>query len=143
MIASYEVVTGGFSVLSLLTGRSREATGRSELSAIIDCVQTFVHSLALLAGLKALVGIMYRDPRRLRILLVYHVGELFMRSLAIVFREMEACAELKRLQQLHHHKMANIDCSSARIAIFVEYCIHVVLFGYFIYAIWSLITRLE
>lgn len=143
MIASYQVVTGGFSILSLITGRSREAAGESELSAIIDCVQTFVHSLALLAGLKGLVGIMYRDSQRLRILLVYHVGELMMRSVAIVFREVEACRELKRLQELHHDKMAKIDCASARTALFAEYCIHCALFCYFMYMIWSLITRLE
>lgn len=141
MLSSYTVVVGGFSVLSLLTGRSREAAGESVLSALIDCVQTFVHSLALLAGLKGLVGIMYRDPRRLRTLLIYHIGEVAMRTVAVVFRVAEACDELKRLQRLH--KMMKIDCASARMALVAEYCIHATLFSYFIYIIWSLIVRLE
>jgi len=146
MIASYEVVLGGCSVIYLLTGRSHEAAGESEVSKIVDRVLTFVHSLALLAGLKGLVGILHRDPRRLRMLLFYHVGELAVRSVSLIFREVEACrvassqerpVDLKRPQEPHHHKVPTIE------TILVEYCIHVVLFGYFIYAIWSLITRLE
>jgi hypothetical protein len=141
MIASYEVVIGGFSVLSLVTGRSREA--QPELLAAIECVQKFVHALALLAGLKGLVGIMYRDPRRLRILLLYQVCDLVMQTVAIFFREIEACHELSQLKQLHKDKYSKLTCGTVRREILIEYCIRSALFSYFTYVIWSLITRLE
>jgi len=141
MIAAYTVFIGGFCVLSLLTGRSRESAGQSETAAIIECVQTFVHSLGLLAGLKGMVGVMYRDPRRLRVLLIYHIGDLAMRGISIVFREVEACEELARLQR--QQKMLKIDCPSARVVLLVEFCIHSIFFSYVIFIIWSLIVRLE
>lgn len=141
MIASYTVVVGLFNVLSLLTGRSGGPPGESQIITIANCVRTFVQSLALLAGLKGLVGIMHRDPRRLRLLLLYHVAEIVMHVIELVLREWEACDELQRLQRLH--KSLKFDCASYRIVYLCQYTIHVVIVCYFIYVIWSLAVRLE
>lgn len=141
IIASYTVVIGAVNMISLLTGRTSEVAERSETAAVVECVQTFVDSLALLFGLQGLCGVMLRDSRRLRVLFMYHIAEIIVSSIAIIFREAEVCEELARMQKAK--KMLKINCTQASLALFIEFCIHALFFGYFAYITWSAVTRLE
>jgi len=142
IIASYTVVVGTFSLLSLLMKGPQDEPIQSETVQAVEFVEMLFHALAFCAGLKGLIGVMFRDPRRLRVLFFYHIGELLVKGIAFIFREAEACVELKKLQRLHS-SAKKMDCQSARIAFLLEFSIHAVLFSYFAYVIWSLITRLE
>eukprot|EP00747_Dinoflagellata_sp_TGD_P019142 gnl/TRDRNA2_/TRDRNA2_126972_c0_seq1.p1 gnl/TRDRNA2_/TRDRNA2_126972_c0~~gnl/TRDRNA2_/TRDRNA2_126972_c0_seq1.p1 ORF type:complete len:269 (+),score=36.88 gnl/TRDRNA2_/TRDRNA2_126972_c0_seq1:48-809(+) len=145
IIASYDVVNGAVHVLWLLTGRSETVAGRSDIAIVVDSVQTFVHAMALLAGLKGLVGAVLRDARRVRMLFVYHVVELIVGCIAIIFRDAEACREIARLQRLHrkNNYWQGMDCSSIRGLLFMEFGIHLLLFSYLSYIVWSLAERLQ
>mmetsp|Transcript_77346 Transcript_77346/g.195321 ORF Transcript_77346/g.195321 Transcript_77346/m.195321 type:complete len:217 (-) Transcript_77346:170-820(-) len=115
---------------------------QSETVQAVEFLKDVFLTLAFFAGLKGLIGVMFRDPRRLRVLFFYHVGELFVKGIAFIFREAEACVELKKLQRLHS-SAKKMDCQSARFFFLLEFSIHAVLFSYFAYVIWSLVTRLE
>eukprot|EP00928_Gymnodinium_smaydae_P064625 TRINITY_DN47908_c0_g1_i1.p1 TRINITY_DN47908_c0_g1~~TRINITY_DN47908_c0_g1_i1.p1 ORF type:complete len:263 (+),score=47.36 TRINITY_DN47908_c0_g1_i1:43-789(+) len=140
LIASYTVVVGTFGVLSFLVG-STENEHQSETAAILQCLHIFMNSFALYAGLKGLIGVIIRDSQRLRVLMYYQMGDLVVSIITFVVKEITACEELKRLQQ--KHKGVKVSCSSARVALGVEFCMHFLLFAYFLFIIWSLLTRLE
>lgn len=142
IIASYTVVVGTFSLLSLLMKGPADKPIQSETFQAVEFLETAFHTLAFFAGLKGLLGVMFRDPRRLRVLFFYHVGELLVKGIAFIFREAEACEELRKLERLHRSTQ-KMDCQSARIAFLIEFIIHAMLFSYFAYVIWSLVTRLE
>mmetsp|Transcript_9781 Transcript_9781/g.18920 ORF Transcript_9781/g.18920 Transcript_9781/m.18920 type:complete len:248 (-) Transcript_9781:131-874(-) len=142
IVASYTVVVGMFSLLSLLMrGPAAKHPGPPEMLLFVEWCQTFIHTVALFAGLKGLIGVMFRDPARLRTLLRYHIAELVVSSVGVVLKEVEACEELRKLRQIH--KSPKIDCTSARVLLMVEFAIHAFLFSYFAFVIWSLIARLE
>jgi hypothetical protein len=141
IVASYTVVVGVVNFLALFTGRPWTSSGESAAAAFIDSVQTLIHALALVAGLKGLVGVMLRDPQRLRVLYLYHAGELVVSCFAILFREIEACKELSKLQRAH--RVPWVDCPSARLAHLFLFTIHFCLFSYFADIGWSLVKRLE
>jgi len=144
IISSYTVVVGTFSFLSLLMRGPHDEVGETEAMVVVEFAQTIMHTTALFAGLKGILGVLFRDPARLRVLFLYHLCELVLSCVAIVFREVEACDELKKLQQLHKSDaMGKLDCSSARIWMFAMFSTHVLLVAYFAYVIWSLFTRLE
>jgi len=143
IISSYTVVVGLFDLLSLLMRGMQPSseTGQSELVSVIQSLQTLLHALGLPAGMKGVLGIMLRDPQRLRVLYYYHFAEILMSCIAVSVREMDLCDELVRLQKLH--KPVKIGCSSARVMIFTGFCIHTLQFTYFAFCIWSLVKRLE
>lgn len=156
ILASYTVVVGMFSVLSLLMQRPPDDKPvASDTMQAVEFIAELYHTLSFFAGLKGLIGIMLRDARRLRVLLLYHIGDLVMRTVKVIFREIEACEELKRLQQLHKAgsgdsaevaaaaELGKVDCQSARMVFFVEYVLRIGMYAYFTYVIWSLIYRLE
>mmetsp|Transcript_40052 Transcript_40052/g.101737 ORF Transcript_40052/g.101737 Transcript_40052/m.101737 type:complete len:261 (+) Transcript_40052:105-887(+) len=142
IIASYTVVVGTFSLLSLLMKWPADKPVASESMQVVEFLETVYHTLAFFAGLKGLIGVMFRDSRRLRVLFLYHLGELIVKGIAVIVMEAEACEELRRLQRLHK-TAENADCQKARIELFLEFCIHGALFSYFAYVIWSLVSRLE
>mmetsp|Transcript_54639 Transcript_54639/g.158696 ORF Transcript_54639/g.158696 Transcript_54639/m.158696 type:complete len:270 (-) Transcript_54639:99-908(-) len=143
IISSYTVIVGTFSMLSLVMRGPADRPEESVTAQAVDSLETVYHSLALFAGLKGLMGIMFLDPRRLRLLLTYHIVELLVKTIVLVFREAEACEELRRIQNLHHNSARRMTCENARLFLFLEYTFHTVLFTYFVYIIWSLIVRLE
>jgi len=142
IIASYTVVVGTFSLLSLLMKGPADKPVASESMQVVEFLERVYHTLAFFAGLKGLIGVMFRDSRRLRVLFLYHLGELIVKGIAVILREAEACEELRRLQRLHK-TAENVDCQTAQIGLLLEFCIHGALFSYFAYVIWSLVSRLE
>mmetsp|Transcript_32409 Transcript_32409/g.69424 ORF Transcript_32409/g.69424 Transcript_32409/m.69424 type:complete len:264 (-) Transcript_32409:69-860(-) len=154
IISSYTVLVGAFSILSLLLqGPDDEVT--SETLQTVNLFDRGFHTLAFCAGMKGMIGVMFRDVRRLRVLLLYLVVEMAVKGVNVIFREVEACDELKRMEALeveraahsdnahHHHKLRFADCSWVRIALFGDFLFHTALFAYFAYILWSLIKRLE
>jgi len=144
IIASYIVVVGMFSFLSLFM-HSPSKAGQPESLAIVQGCQTVVHTFALFAGFKGLVGIMLNDPGRLRSLLRYQVAELTMSCIAFVCKEVEACTELRRLQRLRRPPAGapHMSCGIARLRLLVEFTIISSLLSYFAFIVWSLIARME
>jgi hypothetical protein len=110
---------------------------------------------ALYAGLKGLIGVVLRDSRRLRVLFMYHIGQLFAILIILVLSEIEACREPPINKDPHPQLVTNqetaptsapvhpLDCQTKRNFILVESCIHFVLYAYFAFMLWSLYTRLE
>lgn len=141
MIASYTVVTGAFSVLALLTDRSKEPRGESETAAVVESIHTFVRSLALIAGLQGVVGVMLQAKWRITLLLLYQVVELLTNCVVTVFRAVEACERLALLQEAG--KLLKVDCSTVRMEIFVQFTMQTCLFSYLAFITWSLVKRLE
>eukprot|EP00933_Yihiella_yeosuensis_P083238 TRINITY_DN97432_c0_g1_i1.p1 TRINITY_DN97432_c0_g1~~TRINITY_DN97432_c0_g1_i1.p1 ORF type:complete len:255 (-),score=42.23 TRINITY_DN97432_c0_g1_i1:218-982(-) len=141
VIASYTVVIGFFSVLSLLMGPAETESQPMSLT-IVDFMVKVVHFIALIAGLKGLVGVVLRDPVRLRVLLTYHVLELFTSVIRLIVQEAKGCEQLERLEELSKTK-TKLDCASFQYAMLIQFVIHASLISYFAYIIWSLITRLE
>eukprot|EP00811_Abedinium_folium_P000729 NODE_10668_length_1336_cov_8.930521.p1 GENE.NODE_10668_length_1336_cov_8.930521~~NODE_10668_length_1336_cov_8.930521.p1 ORF type:complete len:247 (-),score=72.51 NODE_10668_length_1336_cov_8.930521:464-1204(-) len=141
VIASYTVILGAVSIFSLVTGRG-EAADMPKMVAIADSVQALVHAFALIAGLKGLVGIMLRDPKRIRMLLIYHVIEVVTSCIVVALRIVGACDELRLLQQKEQLKAPRMSCESARLALLSEFVLHTSLFSYCIYIIWSAMTRM-
>mmetsp|Transcript_81746 Transcript_81746/g.210500 ORF Transcript_81746/g.210500 Transcript_81746/m.210500 type:complete len:254 (-) Transcript_81746:151-912(-) len=142
IIASCTVASGTYTLLSMLMRGPNDRVAQSETMAAVEFMKMIVHSFALLAGLKGLIGVMFRDPRHLRVLFLYHIVELFTMGIALIVREIEACKELDKIQRLTKSKRT-IPCSSARVALFADFCIHAILFLYFAYIIWSLMNHLE
>eukprot|EP00440_Ansanella_granifera_P072651 gb/GFBE01078838.1/.p1 GENE.gb/GFBE01078838.1/~~gb/GFBE01078838.1/.p1 ORF type:complete len:253 (+),score=44.73 gb/GFBE01078838.1/:1-759(+) len=142
VIASYTVVVGSFSMLSILVGGPKNTETQSVALTTVDFLQTMVHTLALFAGFKGLIGVLLRDAHRLRVLLLYHVCELLMSCLALIVRLAKGCQQLEHLQKLHKTKL-KLDCSSLQASLILEFAIHAALIAYFAFIIWSLATRLE
>lgn len=142
IIASYTVVVGTYNLLSLLMRGPADEPAQSESLQVVSFLETVYHTLAFFAGLKGLIGIMFRDSRRLRVLFLYNIGDLLVKSVTLIFREAEACDELRKRHSLHPTAVP-MNCETARVLVMTEYVIHTALFAYFVYVIWSLITRLE
>jgi len=142
IIASYTVAMGTFAMLSLLVRGPAEKPAQSTLVQIVEFIDNIYHVFALFAGMKGLLGVILKDARRLRSLLIWHCGEIVLWCVAFVFREVEACKELKNLQQLHQ-AAPQWDCHSIRVSLLVEFAVFSLLFSYFAYVIWSLVKRLE
>lgn len=141
MIASYTTVTGAFSVLALLTDRSKEPVGESEAAAVAESIHTFVRSLALIAGFQGIVGVMLQARWRLGVLLLYQIVEMVTGCLVTVFRLIQACNRLARLQDAG--KLLKVDCSTVRVEILMQFAMQTCLFSYLVFITWSLVKRLE
>eukprot|EP00812_Abedinium_dasypus_P009876 NODE_3534_length_773_cov_278.782730.p2 GENE.NODE_3534_length_773_cov_278.782730~~NODE_3534_length_773_cov_278.782730.p2 ORF type:complete len:225 (+),score=56.45 NODE_3534_length_773_cov_278.782730:40-675(+) len=127
---------------SLCTSK-HDTANMPESIAVVDTVETFVHACAFIAGLKGLIGIMFRDPKRIRMLLIYHIVEVVTSGIVVVFRVAGACEELDRLRQPQAERNLRISCSSVRLALAGEFVLHFCFFSYCIFIIWSLMTRME
>lgn len=138
IIASYTVVIGTFQLLVLLMPSAKAPKAHSEAEALVYCIKTIFDALAFFAGLKGLIGIIFKDPRRIRMLFVYHIVNIIVECIVTVVREIEVCKDLERLQ-----KDSGLDCSAVRLVYFGSFCVKVLVFSYFVYVIWSLIVRLE
>jgi len=151
IIASYTVVVGVFSLMSMVTkGPAEERAKRHELVELVAFIGMVFHAMAFFAGLKGLVGIILRDPPRLRVLLLYYIGELVVSSLAFIVTATESCDDLARVdnfqnatKQEQHHAPAKLDCTSIRLLVVAHFMLHFALFSYFAFVIWSLISRIE
>lgn len=153
IIASYSVVMGSFSLLSLLRKEPADGSGESQSLVIVSSMQMLLRTFALFAGLKGLIGICTKTAQPLRVLLFYHVADLALSSVAIILQELDACHELAEVQRMHELAEAQhmhtskhppkITCDQARLVLAMGYCIHSFMTGYFAYVIWSLIVRLE
>eukprot|EP00931_Biecheleriopsis_adriatica_P108038 TRINITY_DN82369_c0_g1_i1.p1 TRINITY_DN82369_c0_g1~~TRINITY_DN82369_c0_g1_i1.p1 ORF type:complete len:274 (+),score=41.34 TRINITY_DN82369_c0_g1_i1:46-822(+) len=142
VISSYTVVIGCFNILAILLGGPKDSESQSVAWATVTFISQMVHTLALFAGVKGLLGIITRDPHRLRVLLMYHVCELLMGVLVLVVKLDKACQEREHYQKLHKTKL-KLDCQSFQVSLVIQFAIHACLVSYFIYIIWSLAMRIE
>lgn len=141
-ISWYSVIVGALSMLSLLMNGLVDSPVRSRLEQAVGLLETLFHSLAFFAGLKGLLGVMFRDSKPLRTLLLYHASELVVRSVSFLFREADACSELRRLQILHRAPQ-DMTCETPRIAMLLTFVVHCATLLYFVYVVWSFIVRLQ
>merc|ERR1712232_1182891 len=82
LIATDTVVIGVFGVFSFFLNTVRK-DHHSPAYASVVLLQSFANLFGLVAGCKGLMGVMARDPRRLRVLLAYHFAQLFVNCLLI------------------------------------------------------------
>jgi len=141
MIASYTVVIGAFSTVALFTNGSKESRGESEVTAVVASIHNFIRSLALIAGLQGMVGVMLQVRWRLGVLLFYQVLELVTKCLVTIFRVAEACKWLARLHD--EGKLLKVDCSTVRMEMLMQFTVQTCIFSYLAFITWSLVKRLE
>lgn len=143
IIASYTVVVGMLGVLAFLTRTSGDKEERTASQALIlvELLQGVMNAFALYAGLKGLIGVLLRDAQRLRVLFIYHIGQLLNVCVTSGYELVEACQTLERLQR--EHKAIAVTCQEHRTVLLVDFSIHLMLCTYFTYIVWSLVVRLE
>jgi len=141
MIASYMVGVGAFSVATLFTDGSKDSRGESEVTAVVASIHNFIRSLALIAGLQGIVGVVLQVRWRLGILLFYQVLELVSKCLVTAFRVAEACKWLARLHD--KGKLLNAECSTVRTEMLTQFTVQTCIFAYLAFITWSLMKRLE
>lgn len=164
ILAIYTTVLGVFSFVSLLTGpppieqhghgdhgdhgdgaASSGAVPVSDTAAALKAVTTVVGTFGLVAGMKGIVGVAFRDPGRVRVLFAYHCILLLQSSIMIIFRLTEICdiLEKEKKEGKFGEKGKHLDCSTAQMVLIMEFTIHTMVFGYFTFIIWSLAKKLE
>eukprot|EP00928_Gymnodinium_smaydae_P013724 TRINITY_DN14984_c0_g5_i1.p1 TRINITY_DN14984_c0_g5~~TRINITY_DN14984_c0_g5_i1.p1 ORF type:complete len:299 (+),score=53.53 TRINITY_DN14984_c0_g5_i1:111-899(+) len=140
IIALYTFVLGTCGVLSFFGRVASASDANSDLLAV-ECLQNVVHSLGIYAGLKTLIGVMLQDPKRIRVLLVYQLGERLVSLLTLPLAINVSCLQVEKLHKLN--KAMHVDCNAARTALCTETAFQTILYAYFAYVTWSLVARLE
>ncbi|CAJ1461064.1 unnamed protein product [Effrenium voratum] len=144
VISTYTVVFGSFNMLIVLMGGPKNVETHSVVLATVEFLRMMVHTFALFAGFKGLIGVLLKDVERLRVLLLYHLCSLVLLCLQLVVVFVKGCQELEMLQKLHRQKeVQRVDCSTYQAQLFVSYMLEAGLMSYFAFIIWSLIVRIE
>jgi len=142
MIALYSIVVGALTLTSLLIDGTEDNPALTEADELVGMMAMIYQSLALFVGLKGVLGIAFRDMRSVRMLLLYYVVEVIVRSIAFAAREAWACTELRRLQLLREAS-DELTCETMRSELLVVYLLHIAVLLYFAYVIWSFVVRTE
>ncbi|CAK9025719.1 unnamed protein product [Durusdinium trenchii] len=144
VISTYTVVFGSFNMLGVLMGGPRDIQARSVVLATVEFLKMMVHTFALFAGFKGLIGVLLKDVERLRVLMLYHVCSLLLLCLELVVGFVKGCQELEMLQKITHRKeILKMDCNTYQAQLCVKFVFQAGLMTYFAFIIWSLIVRIE
>mmetsp|Transcript_37914 Transcript_37914/g.109050 ORF Transcript_37914/g.109050 Transcript_37914/m.109050 type:complete len:279 (-) Transcript_37914:95-931(-) len=144
LIALYAILVGSWSILTLLTGDvtdGGDSTSPEPLQSVAF-LETAFHTVAFFIGLKSLKGVAFRDPWRLRILLIYFISEVIVQGVAFTVRWMEVCSDWRGLHLLHR-LMTVLPCPWRRVVLASIFVAESGLSLYLAYMVWSLIVRIE
>mmetsp|Transcript_88428 Transcript_88428/g.247346 ORF Transcript_88428/g.247346 Transcript_88428/m.247346 type:complete len:224 (+) Transcript_88428:105-776(+) len=142
LIASYTVLVG---ILSILTLLRKDGTGKAVASEPLRAAalsETAFHTIAFFVGLRALKAVVCCDARRLRTLLFYQVFDLGVAVFVFVVRWVEVCAEWGGLPH-PYGLLARLPCGTRRLALVAVFAAGEVLGIHFAYVVWSLVLRIE
>eukprot|EP00929_Paragymnodinium_shiwhaense_P004771 TRINITY_DN105952_c0_g1_i1.p1 TRINITY_DN105952_c0_g1~~TRINITY_DN105952_c0_g1_i1.p1 ORF type:complete len:257 (-),score=56.89 TRINITY_DN105952_c0_g1_i1:171-941(-) len=140
VISTYTVLMGLFGVMSFFVDHDFGAHGSAFVVAMT--LQQFLNVFGLYAGFKGLMGNVWRDPRRLRVLLFYHVLQILAHFVMIGAEEMEACRMLAYWKQ-RRHELDNVTCGEVEQQLVFDLVLRTSFLVYCAYIIWSLVARLE
>mmetsp|Transcript_41821 Transcript_41821/g.90639 ORF Transcript_41821/g.90639 Transcript_41821/m.90639 type:complete len:256 (+) Transcript_41821:47-814(+) len=144
VISTYTVVSGSINMLGLLMNGPRSVPSHSVILATVEFLNMMLHTFALFAGFKGLIGVLLKDVERLRVLMLYHLCALLLLCLERVVGFVKGCQELEMEKKLtNREEILKMDCNTYQARLCLKFVLDAGLMSYFAFIIWSLIVRIE